>query len=393
MSLVGASPAVADHGERGSQFTVAPAGDTSCGSNTPYHTIQSAVTAAAAGDHILVCPATYREHVVIDNSGHSRDNLDLEGADPRNTFIQFPTTSTSPDAIVLVNGTKNVQIHRLTIEGPWNDADLLGCAQPTHFGIFVEGGGSASIYTNHVTMIQDANQAVLGGCQDGLAVRIGSFFSGQTGSGQVKNNLIDNYQKNGVTIDGTGTSAVVSGNAIVGDTVDPNGVNPFIARNGVQFGRGATGSVLDNSISKNEYGGAGPPPAAEDPDSSDAAGILAFELTGHVQIGGNFVTLNDIGLDFGFGPSGTEEAGFGPTTGLSIRDNVATTNRFNGLRGEIDTMQNTLADNRADGTLTGGYDCRDDSVGGSTAGTANTWSHDQGQTAKPPGICKPRSRG
>ena len=111
----GATPALA------STLVVAPAGDTSCGQHTPYHTIQSAVNAAAPGAHIYVCPALYQEHVVI--SGPGKNNLNLEGASTNNTFIQFPVTPSSPDAIVLVDGATNVEVHRFTIEGPWNDAN------------------------------------------------------------------------------------------------------------------------------------------------------------------------------------------------------------------------------------------------------------------------------
>jgi hypothetical protein len=35
----------------------------------------------------------------------------------------------------------------------------------------------------------------------------------------------------------------------------------------------------------------------------------------------------------------------------------------------------------------GMFDCRDDSVGGGTAGTANFWLSDHGDTSSPAGIC------
>ncbi len=37
----------------------------------------------------------------------------------------------------------------------------------------------------------------------------------------------------------------------------------------------------------------------------------------------------------------------------------------------------------------GGADCRDDSMGSGTAGTANTWTFNRGIDASPPGICTP----
>jgi hypothetical protein len=46
---------------------------------------------------------------------------------------------------------------------------------------------------------------------------------------------------------------------------------------------------------------------------------------------------------------------------------------------------NTLVHNRVSDS--GRLDCRDVTTGSGTAGTANTWQHDQGATSSPPGIC------
>jgi len=54
--------------------------NSSC-TSTDYATIQKAVTAAGAGDIVLVGPGMYRESVaIIDETGHSRDGLALLGA-------------------------------------------------------------------------------------------------------------------------------------------------------------------------------------------------------------------------------------------------------------------------------------------------------------------------
>jgi hypothetical protein len=36
----------------------------------------------------------------------------------------------------------------------------------------------------------------------------------------------------------------------------------------------------------------------------------------------------------------------------------------------------------------GAHDCHDETAGGGTAGTANIWRKNQGDTATPPGICR-----
>ena len=37
----------------------------------------------------------------------------------------------------------------------------------------------------------------------------------------------------------------------------------------------------------------------------------------------------------------------------------------------------------------GRFDCADDSSGGRTAGTADTWANNTGEEDSPPGICNP----
>lgn len=365
------------------KLVVANPGDTSgCAKQAAYSTIQSAVDAAGSGDHIMICPGTYAEHVVVPAG---KDNLDIQGTKAANTFVQFPPTppTSGPDAIFLVNGAQDTEISNLTVRGPWSDAESDGCAQPRHYGIYVEGGGSAHIHDDVITMIQDLYQTGLGGCQDGLAIRVGSYFAGQTGSAQIDHNVITDYQKNGVTIDGSGTTAQVNNNTIIGDSVDAGGVNPYIARNGVQFGRDAAGQVNNNTIADNEYVGA----FEDDPAGNEAAGILAFEVTGGLQINNNSLSANDYGLDLGVGAANEDGGPLTITTGVLLNNNQATNNRFDGFRAENDAEQNSLKNNKASGT-SAGHDCRDASTGTGTAGTANTWQNDKGQTSDPTGICQ-----
>jgi hypothetical protein len=230
----------------------------------------------------------------------------------------------------------------------------------------------------------------LRGCQDGVAVRVGRNFEGQTGSATVEKDIIDNYQKNGPTVDGPGSSATIQNNTIVGDTEDANGINPFSALNGVQIGRGATAIVNGNAISNNEWSG------ATSDQSETASGILVFQVNGGAQPGphstvritNNKLSANDIGLELGIG---SLEEPFGATQGVFVQGNQApgghtASNRFDGFYALSDTTNNLLENNQAIGS--GDFDCRDDSHGSGTAGTANTWKGDRGVTQSPMGICK-----
>lgn len=388
-ALIGAVFAVTAAPALAKDLTVANASSPpSCAKYATYPTIQSAVTASSSGDQIIVCPGVYPERVTVPTG---KNNLDIEGVNEFTTEVTYPSTPTlpgTPDALFRIQGARNIEIQHFTISGPWTDTTGCVDALSEHYGVRVDSGGSADIYENHITKIQDANTA-LRGCQDGVAVQVGRNYENTSGSAQIEYNIIDNYQKNGPTVDGPGSSAVIADNAIIGDTEDPNGINPYSALNGVQVGRDATATVQNNSISFNEYG-----PATSD-QSYTGTGILAFEVNGGsrrsgVQILNNDLFANDIGLALGIGTP--DEPTFGPTMNVLVQNNQAPdrnhpTNRFDGFYLLNDTQNNLMLDNQAHGS--GEYDCRDDSKGSGTAGTANWWSGDEGVTQMPAGICKP----
>ena len=74
------------------------------------------------------------------------------------------------------------------------------------------------------------------------------------------------------------------------------------------------------------------------------------------------------------------------TSGASIDSNQARDNRSNGFYAGADTSGNTFQNDAASDS--GMFDCRDDSHGAGTAGTANFWLNDHGETSLPPGICR-----
>jgi parallel beta-helix repeat protein len=348
-----------------------------------YPTIQAAVNAASPGDTITVCPGTYAEHVRIQGSG--KDGIKLQSLKPLQAIIQFPAApgvppdmlpamgTTAINALVLVTTAKDVSLRDFTITGPYNEP---GC-QPLmteHYGVRVDGNGSATIRDNHITQILNSSQASYGGCQDGVAIQIGRQAESQVGSADIEHNVIDHYQKNGPTIDNAGSSADLQGNSI-----DGGGPSAIIARNGIQIGRGASVKAHENTVTGNVYTGPGPPPAGESDDSNAATGILVFEETSGVVISNNDAFKNDLGLDIG------------TASGVLVRNNDLDQNTFNGLRAESDTHNNVFQENSAFNN--GGHDCRDDSSGSGTAHTANTWKNNRGVTQLPPGICRPKGDG
>src|SRR5439155_6347081 len=123
-------------------------------------------------------------------------------------------------SIVRVSGAQNVTIRHFTITGPGP-----GICDSIRYGVRVDSGGSATIAHNHITKIHDTP---FSGCQTGHAVNIGRFADGQVGSGIVRQNLIDEYQKGGVLVEGLGSRGDGRENEVGG-----LGPSSGIAQNGV----------------------------------------------------------------------------------------------------------------------------------------------------------------
>jgi len=130
------------------------------------------------------------------------------------------------------------------------------------------------------------------GLKGGEAVRVGRMIEAAVGSAQVIGNVIDNYERNGVTVDNAGSSAGITHNRIFG-------VNGSLeSQNGIQVSRGATATIRHNFVSLNVFG----------PGGVASTGILLFfpamtpsaPLTDH-----NTVASNDQGLYMWGSGSGT----------------------------------------------------------------------------------------
>lgn len=320
-----------------------------------FNSIQTAVLAAAPGDRILVCPGTYLEQVVIPAG---KDFISLRSRAPWQAVIHAPPAMAEPGDIVRVAGAKGVVIADFTISGPLPDA--LFCSLTSRTGVRVDLGGSAEIIGNHITEIRSANPA-LRGCQNGVAVLVGRASEGQVGRATVVGNLIDRYQKAGVVVDNAGSRALVGNNHVLGI-----GPTPDIAQNGVQVSRGAHAQVIANEIADNTYSLA---------PASSSTGVLLFELAGGVDVSHNLSTRNDDNF-----------AAF-TTTGVTLTRNRATSSTFfDGIFFDTDTAQNRIRSNVSSGNRQ--FDCEDDSTGTGTAGTANSWRSNRGQTENRPGLCR-----
>jgi hypothetical protein len=310
--------------------------DTSCAS-PGYTTAQAAVNAASPGDTVFLCGTTpYKEQVIITKSITLTGDKGATIAAP-STWVPsadpLPPQFTSdnllkPQALVVAWGKGvHVTISGLTVAGPLPGNG--GCASE-EFGILVIDGASALITHDVVTNIADANTSLYG-CQFGIGIGIGHEYwptpgyatspvEDFTGSATITHTTVSGYQKDGIDVDGPGSSAQVSGNTVT----DPGATSLLgrsIAPNGIEVARGASAQILGNTVSGNQY--------IDPTEPNDATGILLFggcgdPLVTHVSVAGNKVVNNDVGIYLGnFNSNPNCTASTDTTTG-----NVVTRNQI-----------------------------------------------------------------
>jgi hypothetical protein len=246
-----------------------------------YTSIQAAVTAAAPGTRIDVCPGTYVEQVIIPAG---KDNLQLRSTQQWQAVIKAPTVMV-PDAgddvgkftIVRISSAQNVTVLAFTITGP--GPTICGSL---HYGVRVDNNGSANILGNHITDIRDQETAgQLSGCQNGMGVVVGGHFNDfafSAGTARIEGNLVENYQKNGIVIGGAGSNGVVTANRVFGF-----GSSTTIAQNGIEVISEATATVKHNFASGHLY----------TPQTVTPTGILLYSA-GTVDINHNTIAHNDV---------------------------------------------------------------------------------------------------
>jgi hypothetical protein len=241
-----------------------------------------------------------------------------------------------------------VSLERFTIAGPGP-----GPCDTLRYGVYVTDGNGVNVKDNRITRIQDTP---FSGCQNGIGLRVGSQASGFAADADVVGNLIDEYQKGGIVVDGAGTNALVHQNR-----TDGIGPTPITAQNGIQISRGATGEVLTNIVEDNTYTLA---------PTFGATGILLFQVDGGVHVKQNNATRND------------DNIGAYETTGTTIEQNdLFQSTFFDGIYMGSDTSGNLVRLNVLRNNAE--HDCHDDTA------DANTWVKNDGETENRPGLCFP----
>ncbi|MEO8972366.1 MAG: right-handed parallel beta-helix repeat-containing protein [Ktedonobacteraceae bacterium] len=204
-------------------------------------------------------------------TGFFRDNINL-------TAAVIPANNTPVTGSVNASGCNIGVYYGPGIKGTVT-AQVFGA---NYYGI-VNNGGNVTITRSQ---IHDIGENPLNGDQHGVSIY---FAYGAASAGSITSNMMWNYQKGGIVVNGTSGTVAVTSNTVIGQ-----GPVSYIAQNGIQIGYGAKATVTKNIVVGNSYTGAG---------QAASGGILVVggscyggPLTIGTKITGNTVIGNDIGV-------------------------------------------------------------------------------------------------
>lgn len=254
---------------------------------TSLTTIAGAVSAVGAGGTVDVCPGTYAEQVVI---GKSLTLKGVSGPNASQAIIVPPSggvvaNASSIDggsvpiaAQILVQGAAAVAIEDLTVDGANNG--IASCATDIMGVLYQNASG---VIRSNLVRNQVLSGSGLIGCQSGEGIFVESDSAGT--SVLVQSNLVENYQKNGITGNGAGTNLTVSLNNVQGQ-----GPTTGAAENSIQLAFGATGKISGNKVGGDIWA-----PDAFGDTGNAAAGILVYDSP-NVPITANVVASTQYGI-------------------------------------------------------------------------------------------------
>lgn len=273
----------------------------------------------------MVFPGTYNETITVPGG---KNNLTIISQTPGAANI----TAVSPATIITVNGAICTRVSGFTVTVQ-SGGPFIGI---TGTGISVINGGSAVIDNNTVIGTGPITTVQAG---RGISVDFAS-------AALIQNNVVTNYQKTGIRINGAGTCANVINNTITGV-----GPTPLLAQNGIQISRGATANVENNTVTGNNYTGA----------DAVATGILLFQEAAAAPVCAQFNTIS----------SNNAGIALSQTIGSLVQGNNSSTNTQFGILVDETNSDNIFVRNTALNNPT--FDIEDDSMGTLSAMTANIY--------------------
>lgn len=393
LGLIPAAQAATTHVVDGDGFGTAANCDDAV---TPaFTTISAAVTAAAPGDTIIVCPGLYGESVSV-----TKANLKILGAqagvdartrslpDADESIVDPPGTDTAFDL-----NANRIKLDGFKIEGATGNAGLTTRAaksgyivqnnivQENVFGLYLQSGGAIQTIVRFNSFV-DNNEP-------GAATGNGIYSDAGAKTVLIRVNSFARNTNAGILFaDGL---ALDNSNVVIQNNTSRNDTT-FVA-----LFRAANFQIIFNKTFD----------TINADDGSQGSAVFVGGNSNGVLIQGNQLTnpaFSGIAVrdaDVGFGTD---------VQNVDVIDNVIVNAENHGLDvtasnlGVVQARQNDLRDNDVDGIFygsltsdnvirlntssnSGDFDCHDASTGSNTAGTANFWRQNTGVTESP-NVCK-----
>ncbi len=233
-------------------------------------------TIVTLGCSVVGSAQAQAEHTACQPTGYVQDSINL-------TAARIVTRSRSIDDTSINATGCNIGVYFAPgSSGTVSDTKIFGA---NYYGV-LNNGGRVTITRSE---IHDIGEQPLNGSQHGVGI---SFISdtGSSARGSIIDNRVQSYQKNGIVVKGSNTSATVKQNTVLGQ-----GPVNYIAQNGIEVGFGAKATVSDNTVRGNSYTGTG---------GASSGGIIVFggvlcyggPLTTNTRITGNTLIGNDVGV-------------------------------------------------------------------------------------------------
>jgi parallel beta-helix repeat protein len=201
----------------------------------------------------------------------------MPGAMHQNTVSLFDAAPIA--AAILVKNASNVTVRGLIVDGANNG--ISACA-PDLEGITFQNA-SGSVEKSAIRNFKLGGG--LEGCQSGTGIFVQSG-GGSVSSVEIIDSTIRDYQKNGITADEVGTSALIRNNVVTG-----LGPTVAIAQNGIQIGFGAEGSIEQNLVTNNVFSQCSMAATC----TAVATNILVTQSDG-VEISGNRAGISQVAI-------------------------------------------------------------------------------------------------
>jgi parallel beta-helix repeat protein len=253
------------------------------GTGQQFATIQAALSAAAAGATIQVygtgaTPTSPGLYSLTSSLLITQKNLTLEVGDGNAdaddpSVVTIQAAPTFSGSMINVTGTGDV-IKGFTIDGGGNQSLAIDSA------VSVTAGGSVSIKNNTIQNLYNVNITSFSD-RLGTAIRVGDAQGGAgSGVAKITNNVITGYHKAGIIVDGTGSSATITGNTItgVGPTAD-------VIQYGIDVKNNASARITSNVITANIT-----------TSGFEAGGIIVAGSFAHTAINNNTINGNQAGV-------------------------------------------------------------------------------------------------